>query len=280
MRYKFNPFERAVGLFLITSVVGSLTIGAGLAVKKNWFEDKITFHTYVPSADNLREGSSVLMSGLKIGKIEEIELDQTRQIQVRFTILKKYHSQITAGTKVQFTRPFIIGDKVLTLVQGPENSQAIAAGSELPLSQQFDFMEMLSGKRLETTMAKVDSIIHHLESTMAKTDAIAHAVGDEKKLKETLESLHAAVAIVKKNLPQTTGQVESTIANLHEVSVLLKDASPQGSKKLIELLGESVVTLKSLQKNYFLRDHVQEVREEIAQEKAPASDRAPASTGH
>jgi ABC-type transporter Mla subunit MlaD len=270
MRYKFNPFERAVGFFLITSVVGSLTIGAGLAVKKNWFEEKITFHTYVTSADNLREGSSVLMSGLKVGKIEEIELDQTRQIQVKFTILKKYHSQITHGTKVQFTRPFIIGDKVLTLVQGPAQEKTLLAGSALPVFEQFDFIEMLSGKRLENTMAKVDSIITHLESTMAKTDAIAHAVGDEKKLKETLESLHAAVALVKKNLPQTTGQIENTISNLHEVSILLKDSSPEGSKKLIELLGESVITLKGIQKNYFLRDHVQAAREEEAK-RMPAS---------
>lgn len=270
MRYKFNPFERAVGFFLITSVVGSLTIGAGLAVKKNWFEEKITFSTYVKSADNLREGSSVLMSGLKVGKIEEIELDQTRQIQVRFTILKKYHSQITQGTKVQFTRPFIIGDKVLTLVQGPAQAQTLVAGSALPLFEQYDFIEMLSGKRLETTMAKVDSIITHLESTMAKTDAIAHAVGDEKKLRETLESLHSAVALVRKNLPQTTGQIENTISNLHEVSILLKDQSPSGSKKLMELLGESVITLKGIQKNYFLRDHVQEVREEESK-RMPAS---------
>lgn len=270
MRYKFNPFERAVGFFLITSVVGSLTIGAGLAVKKNWLEEKITFSTYVKSADNLREGSSVLMSGLKVGKIEEIELDQTRQIQVKFTILKKYHSQITQGTKVQFTRPFIIGDKVLTLVQGPAQEKTLVAGSTLPLYEQYDFIEMLSGKRLETTMAKVDSIITHLESTMAKTDAIAHAVGDEKKLRETLESLHSAVALVRKNLPQTTGQIENTISNLHEVSILLKDQSPSGSKKLMELLGESVITLKGIQKNYFLRDHVQEVRKEEAQ-RMPAS---------
>ncbi len=270
MRYKFNPFERAVGFFLITSVVGSLTIGAGLAVKKNWFEEKISFNTYVVSADNLREGSSVLMSGLKVGKIEDIELDETRQIRVKFTILKKYHSQITQGTKVQFIRPFIIGDKVLTLVQGPTSVGLVPAGSSLPLFEQYDFMEMLSGKKLEATMAKIDSIINHLESTMAKTDAIAHAVGDEKKLKQTLESIHTAVALVKKNLPQTTGQIENTISNLHDISALLKDSSPEGSKKLIELLGESVITLKGIQKNYFLRDHVQAVREEEAK-RMPAS---------
>ncbi len=271
MRYKFNPFERAVGLFLITSVAGSITIGAGLAVKKNWFEEKITFQTYVKSADNLREGSSVLMSGLKVGKIEDIELDSTRQIQVKFTILKKYHTQITEGTKVQFTRPFIIGDKVLTLVQGPTSVAVMPAGSTLSLYEQFDFMEMLSGKRLETTMAKIDSIINNLESTMIKTNTMVHAIGDEKKLKETVESIHTAVALVKKNLPQTTGQIEKTISNLHEVSELLKNSSPEGSQKLIELLGESVITLKSVQKNYFLRDHVKEVREEV--KRMPASEK-------
>jgi len=280
MRYKFNPFERAVGLFLITSIVGSISIGAVLAVKKNWFEEKITFYTYVPTADNLREGSSVFMSGLKVGKIEKIELDPSRQIQVKFSVLKKYHQQMTKGSIVKFTRPFVIGDKMLTLVQGPANEAVLNAGAILPVAEQFDFMELLSGKGLETTMAKVDNILTHLEVTMQKTSVIATAVGEEKKLKETLESIHSSVAILKKNLPHSSQQVQETIANLHELSTQLKTTTPEGSRKLIELLGESVVTLKGIQKNYFLRDHVETAREEMAQkEAAEKATRLPASVG-
>lgn len=269
MRYKFNPFERAVGLFMMTAILGSISIGAGLAIKKNWFEDKIHFQTYVVSAENLRSGTSVLMSGLKVGKIEEIEIDETRKIRLRFTILKKYHSQVTQGTKVQFTRPFIIGDKVLTLVQGPQNTIPLHAGATLPLYEQFDFMEMLSGKRLELTMQKIDNIINNLEGTLIKTNSIAQAVGDEKKIKQTIDHIHFSVAEIKKNLPQTTEQIEKTISNLHDLSSMLKATGPESSQKLNELLGESVITLKSIQKNYFLKDHVQQVREES--KRMPAS---------
>ncbi|HXH75653.1 MAG TPA: MlaD family protein [Bacteriovoracaceae bacterium] len=285
MRYKFNPYERAVGLFLTVTVLGSGVVGLGLLVKKNWFDEKVTFVTFIESASNLRAGSAVLMSGLKVGNIEKIELDNIRNVKVTFAVLKDYSNNITEGAKVQFVRPFIIGDKVLTVLQGQPDGKVVIPGSTLPLHQSADLMDVLSGSKAESLMARVDSILMNLDETLVIGKDIAFQVGDKKKLQKTIENLNYASSEVRKMLPHITSKVPlaseqlvKTIENLNTITAGIKEIQPQGSKKTIELLNESVITLQAMQKSFFLRSNVKEVKQEMAeQQKLKEALRLPAS---
>lgn len=284
MKYKFNPYERIVGLFLVVAMAGSLIVGIGVAVKKNWFEERVSYVTYTDSASNLREGSSVLMSGLKVGKIENIQLDPVHKIKVTFSVWKEYTHQITDGAKVQFVRPFIIGDKVLTVLQGTADGKIISPGEALPLQAAVDLMEVISGNKLEAVLSRVDSILANLDATMVAGKDIALQVGDKKKLQKTMENLTFASNEIRKVIPHFTArapeasaQLMATIENLSVISSSLREIQPAGSKKTIELLNESVITLQAMQKSFFLRSNVKEVKEEIAEKEKIKQDRAPAS---
>lgn len=284
-KYKFNPYERAVGFFIVVAISGTVIIGAGLAVKKNWFEEKVAFVTYVDSAANLRVGNTVFISGLKVGKVEKIELDPLHNIKVTFSILKQYENQLTEGTQVQFIRPFILGDKALSLLKGPTGGKALAPGATLPVHQSLDLLEMVSGKKLEGVLAKVDSILNNLDQTLIASRDLADQIGGKKKLKKTMEDVNFALSEVRKvmphltaNVPMASQHIAQSIENISAITAALKQLGPEGSQKTIELLNESLVTLKGMQKSIFLRGNVQEVREEMAQqEKQKLEKRAPAS---
>jgi phospholipid/cholesterol/gamma-HCH transport system substrate-binding protein len=284
MKYKFNPYERAVGLFLTVAVTGSVAVGIGVAVRKHWFEERVPYITYIETAANLRVGSSVFMSGLRVGKIDRIELHPVHKVKVTFTIVKEYAGQLTRGAAVELARPFIIGDKALTLVPGEPDAGPLAANDVLPVRETLDLLEALAGRKLEGVLAKVDSILTNLDGTLALGRDIAHQVGDKKKLRRAMEDLTFASGEVRKVLPHLTSSVpgatrhlNKTIENLSQITTALKDLQPEGSEKTIELLTESVITLKGIQKSFFLRGNVEEAREELAKkEKAPAP-RAPAS---
>ena len=283
-KYKFNPYERAVGLFMTFAIAGSFIIGVGLAVKKNWFEEKVYFMTYTESAANLRVGSSVLMSGLKIGKVEKIELDETHKIKITFTVLKDYSNQVTEGVKVHFIRPFIIGDKALSLIPGQWGAKMLAEGETLPVYESLDLLDVLSGQKIEGVLTKIDSILNNLDQTLIIGKDIAHQVGDKKKIKKTLDDLNFAMSEVRKviphlsaNVPQVSDHMAKIIANLSTITSAFKELQPEGAKT-IELLHESVITLKAMQKSMLLRGSVEEVKEEMAlKEKQQKDGRIPAS---
>jgi phospholipid/cholesterol/gamma-HCH transport system substrate-binding protein len=280
MKYKFNPYERAVGLFLIVAISGSAVVGLTIAIKKSWFEEKVEFVTYTSSASNLRSGSAVLMSGLKVGNIQKIELDPIHKVKITFDVLKTYTSTITDGTKVQFVRPFIIGDKVLTLIRGESGGQVLTPGKTLPVNETVDLLDILGGARAEHLMARLDSILLNLDQTLVLGKDIVFQVSDKRKVQKIIENLNFASSEVRKILPHLTSKVPGaseqlvkTIDNLTVITTGLKEIQPTGSKKTIELLNESVVTLKAMQRSFLLKGHVKEVKEERdKQERRAASE--------
>lgn len=283
MKYKFNPYERAVGLFISVAIAGSFFVGIGVAVKKNWFEEKIAYVTYVESASNLRTGSSVYMSGLRVGKIDKIEIDLIHNIKVTFSVIKKYSNKMTVGSKVEFIRPFILGDKALTLHKGPADSKMLLPGDALPVHDSMDILEMLSGKKLENVISKVESILNNMDETLAISKDIALQIGDKKKLKRAMDDLSFASSEVRKVIPHLTSRVPEssqhmakTIQNLSLITTSLREIQPEGSKKAVDLLSESLIILKGMQKSFFLKSNVQEVREELAEEKKEKDLRKPA----
>ncbi|WP_413561425.1 MlaD family protein [Bdellovibrio sp. HCB209] len=49
---------------------------------------------------------------------------------------------------------------------------------------------------------------------------------------------------------------------------------PQASRRLLEVMNETVVTLKAMQKSFFMESNVREVRKEEALQRVPASDKS------
>lgn len=270
MKYKFNPYERAVGFFIVTALTGSVMIGSALAIRKNWFEEKKMYVTYTDNAANLREGSAVLMTGLKVGKVEKIELDTSSRIKVTFSVAGNYVHFLTAGTVVQFIRPYIIGERSLILLQGPVDAPRLAFGETLPVRQGLDLMEILNGQKLESMLVKVDRILNNLDATMESGRDIAQLMNNKKQIKKTMDDLSFTLAELRKVMPHVSSRTPAsaehlarTIENLDHLTSTIRDLRPEGAKT-IELLNESLITLRAMQKSFFMKGNVEEVKQEMA----------------
>lgn len=148
----------------------------------------------------------------------------------------------------------------------PERSKAIV--------QMFDDIRpLLRNANVLTTEAA--SMI----KKMNKKDQMVRMVTN---LAEVTEELHKALPVITRESPQLAADLAKIAKNMavltEEVSKtlpLMKDVAPElprASKRAIEALDETVVTLKALQKSFLLRGNVKEVRqEEDARDRMPAS---------
>jgi phospholipid/cholesterol/gamma-HCH transport system substrate-binding protein len=281
MGHKFHPFERAVGFFIIFALLGSGVTGIGIAIHKKWFEDKNVYAVYVSSASNIRVGSSVLMAGLKVGAIESVDLDHTKKIKVTFNVLKKYSFSITEGAKIQFIRPFVIGDKVLTIIQGELHHSPVVSGTVLPMQENADLMDLVNGGKIHSMISKVDGILNNIDETLVIGKDLALQVSDKKKIQKITDNVLFASTEIRKILPHLSDKaptmaqdLQLTMNNLKIISQGLKELQPEGSKKTVELLNESVIVLQAMQKSFFLRSHVEAVKSESKSElkRLPANE--------
>ncbi|HOP07146.1 MAG TPA: MlaD family protein [candidate division Zixibacteria bacterium] len=125
-----------VGTLLIISIAfgiwASLT-GGGTSI----FDNKVEFTGYFANVNGLVKGSPVWMAGVEVGnvrKIEFVNLDSARQVEVVFRIKESVWPLLTQGSVVQLGTIGLLGDKMVELIPGPVDNERIIEGNVVPTS--------------------------------------------------------------------------------------------------------------------------------------------------
>ncbi len=318
MIIKFNKLERAAGIFVLSALIGSVTLSIGVAFKRGWFDPKRSLVTQLESADGIHVGTQVQMSGLRIGSVDDIELKSKNMVEVHFEISEKYFMRVRESSVVQLMRPFIIGEKVLDISTLDENSPRVVEGALIKAQDSVDFMDLLSGRKLGPYLSSMGKISENLK-VVAETildqkhlDGFVKMFGELSPLVSNMSSMgYQANVLLKEmnkkqqliialnNLVEITNQMNKALPYVaehgpalaedltkisHNMAVLTDEIKilvpafkevapeiPQASRRAIEALNETVITLKALQKSFLLRGSVKDVKDEEARDRLPAS---------
>lgn len=296
MKVKFNKFERVAGIFVVTAFLGAIGLTALTAIRKGWFAEKIEFTTHVNSAEGLRAGTPVTISGIRAGEVTAVELQSANRITVHFEIFQKFHQQLRADSRAQVIRPFIIGDKIIEVTVGSEQESVLAEKSEIISVETMDMMDLFSGKKLGPFLGT-------MEGLMGNLSRLAQAFADPKRTESFVKMFDRMDPLIM-NLGKMAKEVNVLASELNQILPGIRQASPQVGMKMGELIGqlnalttaltpafneispdlprvsrravealdEMVVTLKALQKSFVLSGNVKEVKEEERERKrAPAN---------
>jgi phospholipid/cholesterol/gamma-HCH transport system substrate-binding protein len=297
MKVKFNKFERVAGIFVVVAISGALLLTIVTAVKKGWFQTKVQYTTQVKSADGLRPGTVVTISGIRAGEVTDVELLEADNIIVHFEIFEKFQKQIKTDSIVQIVRPFVIGDKALEVTVGSADAEVLQNFATIPSQMAFDMMDLISGKKL-------GPLLGTLEGLMANMSTLAKAFADPKRTeafvkmfdrmdplfvnlsKMSIEvtnltrELNQFLPQIRKESPQVGRDISQLVRQLNSLTAALEPAVkevgpdlPRASRRALEALDEAVVTLKAIQKSFILSGKVQDVKEEEKREqkRQPAS---------
>ena len=309
MKVKFNKYERVAGFCLLFTILGSALTLVSAAVKQGWFESKFHLAANFENADGVHPGTMVQIAGLRAGFVENVELVGSNQIRVNFYVLGKFEERVRKDSKVQLIRPFIIGERVLDLSVGSDESAKVADHEVIPSEEGMDLMTLMSGKKLNMTLSKLSGMLENLgvlaeaflnkdrtESMVRTFDRIdplmknmnnmsvevirlGQQLNHEQNIGKLVGNLAVTTEEINRILPELNRQnpalakdLSVMIQNLAVVSRALGPAMaevepqlPMASRRLVETLNETVVTLKAMQKSIFMRGNVREVHEEEAQ---------------
>ncbi len=302
--------------------VGAVLFGSSiffllLVTQKGWFQPKLSFYTLLESGDGVRIGSPVEMVGVRIGAVEKIELDDQNQIRTHLRILRKFKDRIREDSRIQLSRPFLVGEKVLHLSPGSASKARLPEGAVIASTESMGVMDLLNGRKLAPyfeTMELAAAEMKKLVDMLLKERSSEKMVSSITNLPKMLKNVTTAAAELSKvsrqmskeqhlgtlvaNLAVTTDQMRAhspemgkdlgaMVANMSLLSeefkkvvpalALIAPDLPRSSQRLVQALDEAVITLKAMQKSYFLRSQMKEVREEDEHNRQENGDRQPAS---
>jgi len=277
---RFIGIEKKIGLFIVVALLGLLSVGVFIGIRQDIFTPKGHIYFISKSGQGIAPGMPVKLSGFIIGKVSSSLLKDVGKVQVELSINKKYMRWIKSDSTARLIKEGLIGEGVIEIVPGKEDSQEIEEGAvikferEPALGEMADELKqeikpMLSDLReiiyyanndkrgnLKITLSNLSRLSDELLRTRKNLDGLIGSVGTDvnhavKRIDETLASVQEAVGDLKSVINQTGGNIEDTfrkldmsLENLQKASAELKALMEGSAPKIPELIENGSVAVE------------------------------------
>lgn len=254
---QLSIFEKR-SLIGMVFALGLFTTAVYQIGKRNlWFEKKTQYRTKVQDADGLRIGGYVTVSGLRVGDISSLEVDEQNDILVTMSVKSSIAKRVTEGSHVSIVRAFIIGEKRIELVPNDNSSTPLEAGALLPSRTPTDITDFITGRKLTELMTNIESLIAGLNTmTTEVQDIFAKYHGGD---------FNKAIGLVEPSL-------ENFIKLSNDLIVISREMRKQ-PRGIPEFVANGNTMMKSMQDDLFKDHQVREMVENLNKTVTPFANR-------
>jgi phospholipid/cholesterol/gamma-HCH transport system substrate-binding protein len=222
--------EIKVGLFVLVGIV----LAAALIIRFNKGAGPLqkTYHLRMQAKDvsGVIPGSFVLMAGVRIGAVEQIELDdKTGSV----TLLAKLSSKHSLRDDAVFLirQSGFIGDQYIAVFQG-KSTNYLTDESTVQVEAPFDLGEVARStgglvKRVDSMVGQLSNAVERVDTTLLSSDTLtnlAKIVSNFHTVSEhTLSTLTKLENLIDTNVPA----ISASVTNAHAFTIKLNDLATE-----------------------------------------------------
>ncbi len=272
-RLSYSAQERLAGTFVLIAVGLLVWLLISSQKTQNLFEEEITLYATMSSIQAVNKGTDVIISGLGIGSVTDVNIDDENHVIITMSILKKYQKLIRTDSAAELLnfKFALLGKSVIEISVGSPQLPVIEDGSTLNIKESFNLVQLV---------AKFEPVLVTLQDSIKKINDILQAI-DPQKIGENVSNLSSIsndLKVITHQIRQGKGaagnaifnedmkdDVVTTTANLKQLSEQTKgiieqtrlllislqqqvDEIPELTDKVKPLLDEADKTIKASQK--------------------------------
>jgi phospholipid/cholesterol/gamma-HCH transport system substrate-binding protein len=231
-----------VGTFVLVPLLGLVVVGIFMIKSEHLFEEKYHLHATLKQAYGLTPGDPVLISGIAIGQVKSVELNQAGLIDVNLQLLARYRDMVRADSVASLSKSGVfMGQNQVEVAMGDPAKPVLTDGAAIPFVQPTDYAAMLAEVRSD-----VKPVLESVQRTMLRVEEITKDVQQAVQtggrvlgqVEQTTRELPGVMATVK----QSVHQVEAATAALPEATVAVK----RTLKNVDDIVGDVKATSASL----------------------------------
>jgi len=208
----------------------------------NIFSPTNSYHGRFANLHGLEEQAAVYIRGHKVGQVDNIEYDFTRDSSFTIDISINKDIALPQGTQMALISDGLLGGVAIEL-QLAESQESIAHGSFIPTTYVPGLVESLQGEllaKVATAVEDVDSLVaslqtqvagNHIHSTLTNVDRISGDLtvvsGDLKRMMRT-------------QVPTIVNNADTAIANLNTVVADIKAADLKATVARVDTAVDNV----------------------------------------
>ncbi len=280
-RLSYSTQEQLAGSFVLIAVVLLVWLLITSQKTHDLFEEEVILYGSMDSPQSINKDTNIIISGLTIGTISDINIDDNNHMLVTMLILKKYQKLIrTDSTAALLNFQFAqLGKSVIEISIGSPQLPVIKEGSTLKIKETFNLVSLVSQFEpvviaLQNSINKMDKIlqvidppkvensISNLESISNDLKAISSQIYQGKGLAGNIvfnDQIQQDVTTSTENLKDITEQtqviIEQTKKLLKSIQLQVNEL-PEITKKIKPLLDQADKTIKATQQIWPLSSNI------------------------
>ena len=231
--------EVLVGLVVTAAVI--VTVLGSLWLARGGLSKGYPLYAKFPWGAGLKQGQPVLLVGVNVGYLDEVDLHQDGILVTTLRIQKHY--QVPVTSKAAVVPNGIFGDMAVALTPSKPDPRSFRAGDTVPIGPSTPGIAELTSKA-DSVMGSINAVsaalehefvasggIRDLRNTIASTNRLVNdfagiANEQSRQLSATMASLRrASGAIDPAKVDSTVRNIQSASANLAELSGQIKETS-------------------------------------------------------
>jgi ABC-type transporter Mla subunit MlaD len=236
-RITYSAQQRLVGLLVIATVAILVFTVFSLKPMQNLFEKHFDIHGIVSSARGISEDAVVVISGIEVGNVTKLDINERNEIIVTMRILDRYHRLLREDSRATIGALNVagIGKSVIDISIGSSDSPLLTSGARLEIVQAFSAEDFLADvnvtlKSVARTMSEISATLPEIAQSARDISHITSGF-DPEKMRKVLE-----------NMDTVSGEMRKLVAHVSEgkgvAGLMLSDESMRAS------VAQSVVNLQ------------------------------------
>lgn len=176
MRSNVVRQELAVGAFLCAAVL-LVGVAGYLKTRERGLIGGATFRFTADNGSGLQPGAPVLMQGIQVGEVSDIQLTPENRVRVTCQLTPRFSRSVRGDAVARIVEPPLLGSTKVEVTPG-KAADPVASGQELQGGNQDSITSQLSELqgRVDVVVDKVESFVTQANTTLASVDRVVARV--------------------------------------------------------------------------------------------------------
>jgi phospholipid/cholesterol/gamma-HCH transport system substrate-binding protein len=263
--------EVKVGIFVViclATVAGLiLRFGNIRPINTGTYNINVTFS----NAAGLVKDTSVMYSGIPVGHVTEIKLDDQRPGNVNVRLAIHQGVTIREDAKFMITQTGLLGDRMIEVTPRTLTARALEDGDTVTGEKSADFNELVGVIKnvllnASTTIERIDHAVARLDETILSRESLGHVTNSLANVDAATSNVVVFTAELNGLTTESRAQIKTALADLAKATEGFKETSTHADALLKR--GHQVVT----RADDILADNQDDVRR-AAQNMAESTER-------
>ena len=222
---------RKVGLFVLIGIVLIAALMLNFSRGVGLFHPKYNINLRLKNVAGLKERSAVFFSGVQIGNVKSVKLDQpSKTVVVRLEILKEY--PVRSDAKFVIEQIGFLGDQFVIIYPGTGEAPFLNDGDEVSGIEPFNLTEVARStsdllKRFDQLGAVVGEAINRVNNQVLDTNTLSNLSRTVANFQDVSERTRAVVdgigLLVSSNAPEVAEAMTNLLAFSKKIDTLAGD---------------------------------------------------------